>query len=186
MRGALLLLLLSNPCDGLFARPRASHRRGRSARFRLCMGPIIKLDRPLGIVFEEIEPGKPAGVRVKEITDGGNADLDGRVFVGDELVAVSAVLLKKEEGRLTVGGSGFTNWERQMLPALAMDFDTVMDAIGSNTGRYGYRNVAIEVRRTSNSLVQAKPRRRGTSSGDTDGAVEDDGTYPIRAPKDNF
>ena len=55
------------------------------------MGPIIKLNRPLGIVFEEIEPGLPAGVRVKEITDGGNADLDGRVFVGDELVAVSGL-----------------------------------------------------------------------------------------------
>ena len=149
------------------------------------MGPIIKLDRPLGIVFEEIEPGQPAGVRVKEITDGGNADLDGRVFVGDELVAVSAVLLKNE-GRLTVGGSGFTNWERQMVPALAMDFDTVMDAIGSNTGRYGYKNVAIEVRRTTSSLVQAKPRRLGNSDGDADDAADGDGLYPIRAPRDNF
>ena len=69
-----------------------------------------------------------------------------------------------------------------MIPALDMDFDTVMDAIGSNTGRFGYSDVAIEVRRTRDSLVRAKPRRA------VDGETEapDEGYYPVRAPQDNF
>ena len=73
------------------------------------MGPIIKLARPLGITFEEVEPNKPLGVRVASLVPGGSADRDGRVFVGDALVAVSGVILV-DEGRWTLGGSGFTNW----------------------------------------------------------------------------
>jgi hypothetical protein len=45
--------------------------------------------------------------------------------------------------------------------------------------RYGYRDVAIELRRTANSVVRAKPRRKADD--------DDDGyRYPVAAPEDKF
>lgn len=45
----------------------------------------VTLPVPLGIVFEEIEPGSNKGVIVASLIPGGNADKDGRVLVGDKV-----------------------------------------------------------------------------------------------------
>ena len=45
----------------------------------------VTLPVPLGIIFEETEPGSNKGVVVASLVPGGNADLDGRVLVGDKV-----------------------------------------------------------------------------------------------------
>jgi len=87
----------------------------------------VSLARPLGIVFEELgTAAAPRGVQVVEIQPDSNAARLGAVAVGDVLVGVSAVRY--------VGGEylGKARPERDMFPAEAMDFDTVVDAISSN------------------------------------------------------
>lgn len=92
----------------------------------------VRLPKPLGIVFEEVEVGKPAGVRVARVVEGSNADLNGRVCVGDELVSTSAVVFTDK-----FNSGSFSNWERQMVTCTKMEFDGIMAAIRSNDGRYG-------------------------------------------------
>ena len=46
----------------------------------------VRLPKPLGICFEEMSVGKPEGVVVANLVEGGNADLDGRILVGDRLI----------------------------------------------------------------------------------------------------
>ena len=69
----------------------------------------------------------------------GNAERDGRILVGDELVTCSAVILGGDSALVTIGRSSqYTNWKRELIPVSKMDFDAIMAAIGSNSGRYGY------------------------------------------------
>jgi hypothetical protein len=82
----------------------------------------VSLQKPLGIVFEEIEVGK--GVFVQELVEGGNAERSGKIQPGDILVAVTAVKI--------VGA----RWERRLIPARKFDFDTVVGAIGSNEEKW--------------------------------------------------
>ena len=87
----------------------------------------VSLARPLGIVFEELgPPNRPQGVKVIEVQPESNAAKDGGVGVGDVLVGVTAVRY--------IGGDylGKARPERDIFPADAMDFDTVVDAISSN------------------------------------------------------
>ena len=63
----------------------------------------VRLRRPLGIMFEETNPGKAEGVVVADLVEDGNAWKDGRVFVGDRLAKVSAVILGGESALVTVG-----------------------------------------------------------------------------------
>ena len=65
----------------------------------------VTLKTPLGIVFEEVEPGESKGVEVASLVDGGNADLDGRILVGDKLVSVSAVTMDKSNKPLIALGA---------------------------------------------------------------------------------
>ena len=91
----------------------------------------VRLRRPLGIMFEETNPGKAEGVVVSDLVEDGNAWKDGRVFVGDRLAKVSAVILGGESALVTVGGGKqYTNWERELVPCTKMDFDSIMAAIG--------------------------------------------------------
>mgnify|MGYP002880952693 CR=1 FL=1 len=62
----------------------------------------LKLRTPLGIGFEERTPGEPDGVEVAFLVEGGNAEQDGRICVGDYLLRCSAVIL----GGVRVGGGG--------------------------------------------------------------------------------
>jgi len=55
----------------------------------------ITLKSPMGIVFEEVEPGEPKGVAVASLSPLGNAAADGRMLVGDKLVSVSAAVMDK-------------------------------------------------------------------------------------------
>ena len=53
----------------------------------LRMDISITLRTPLGIVFEEAEPNSKRGVVVASLLPGGNAELDGRILVGDKVVS---------------------------------------------------------------------------------------------------
>ena len=89
--------------------------------------------KPLGIVFEEIEPGK--GVYVSDLVEGGNADIQGVIQKGDILVGVTAIKV--------VGAK----WERRMIPARDLSFDTVVGAIGSNEMKWGCEDVVLQFER---------------------------------------
>jgi hypothetical protein len=148
----------------------------------------VRLSKPLGIKFEEAEKGKPSGVRVAELIPGGNADLNGRVCVGDELVATSAVIFKDR----LFGSGGFTNWERQMVACIKMDFDSIMTAIGSNDGRYGCVDVVLKLRPTAQTVPRpfSPPAARQADDGvqwnAVDGVTKGKSSMPIRPPKDAF
>ena len=49
----------------------------------------VSLTRPLGIIFEEIEAGE--GVYVQDLVEGGLAERQGKIQVGDILVGITAV-----------------------------------------------------------------------------------------------
>lgn len=60
--------------------------------FKLPEGVVeVELERPLGIVFEEMVPYKPNGVKVAELVPGGNAEASGLIGVGDLLIAATGV-----------------------------------------------------------------------------------------------
>jgi len=60
----------------------------------------LTLKSPMGIVFEEVEPGEPKGVAVASLSPLGNAAADGRMLVGDKLVSVSAAVMDKSNAPL--------------------------------------------------------------------------------------
>ena len=95
----------------------------------------VSMTKPLGIVFEEIEAGK--GVVVQDIVEGGLAELQGKIHVGDVLVGVTAVKI--------VGAK----WERRLIPARKFDFDTAVGAIGSNQPKWGCDDVVLMFERPS-------------------------------------
>ena len=66
----------------------------------------VSLPKPLGIVFEEILPNAPKGVRVASLVEGGNAEASLiSIGIGDVLVGVTGVTLKGAKH------------ERQLVPA---------------------------------------------------------------------
>lgn len=94
----------------------------------------ISLQKPLGIGFEENDfPQR--GVKVNMLVGGGNAEKSRAVQVGDQLVGVTGVRL--------VGAKH----ERQMFDCSKWDFDTVVDAIGSNEDRFGCADVVLQFQR---------------------------------------
>lgn len=74
----------------------------------------VALPRPLGIAFEEVTPG--CGVLVDYVVEDGNAAASGKIEPGDVLIAVTAC---------KVFGA---RYERKLLPAKRLDFDTIMYA----------------------------------------------------------
>ena len=93
----------------------------------------ISLPKPLGIIFEEIEIGK--GVYVVDMVEDGNAERQGTVMKGDILIGVTAVKV--------VGAK----WERRLIPAKDLDFDTVVNAISSNEEKWGCTDVVLQFMR---------------------------------------
>jgi len=87
----------------------------------------VTLKRPLGLVLEEITPGR---IVVSEIIPGGNADKSGQVRVGDELVATSALVYttRQQYGEVAVRGGE----EIVRLAVRGESFKTVMAAISTN------------------------------------------------------
>ena len=98
----------------------------------------VTLCKPLGIQFEEDGPiiGK-SGVTAIGVLDGGNAAKDGTVQPGDKLVGVTAVKF--------IGAK----WERQMFDTRKWDFDTVVDAIGSNDEKFNIYDVILQFQRAT-------------------------------------
>ena len=95
----------------------------------------VALQKPCGIVFEELDPNFARGVKVLELVEGGNAAASGAVQAEDLLVGVSAVRF--------VGAK----FERNMYDATKMDFDTVVDAIGSNEEKWNCNEVFLQFKR---------------------------------------
>ena len=96
----------------------------------------VTLEKPLGIQFEEDGPnfGKN-GVSVIGVVDGGSAIKDGTVQEGDKLVGVTAIRFQGSK------------WERDMFDARKWDFDTVVDAIGSNEPKFECYDVVLQFKR---------------------------------------
>uniref|UniRef100_A0A7S1J6Z2 PDZ domain-containing protein n=1 Tax=Eutreptiella gymnastica TaxID=73025 RepID=A0A7S1J6Z2_9EUGL len=92
-----------------------------------CMRYKVTLKKPMGLVLEEDTNG---GIWVAEIVPEGNADKDGTVKVGDQLIATSAVVRTTEAkyGEATVYGGE----QRVRVPVLGEKFDTIMAAISTN------------------------------------------------------
>lgn len=94
----------------------------------------VRMAKPLGIVFEELEAGG-GGVYVAGLVEGGNAEAQGIIQEGDKLIGVTAIKV--------IGAK----WERRLLPCTAWDFDTVVGAIGSNDIKWGCDNVVLQFER---------------------------------------
>ena len=97
----------------------------------------ISMTKPLGIIFEEIDAGR--GVYVQDLVEGGLAERQGKIQLGDVLVAVTAVKV--------VGAK----WERRLIPARKFDFDTAVGAIGSNEPKWGCNDVILMFERPEES-----------------------------------
>ena len=100
----------------------------------------VILRRPLGLVFEEVVPDLPKGVRVCEVLEGGNAANCGTpIGVGDELVAATGVKIQGAK------------WERQLVGTQTLDFDTIMSCIGSNEEKWGCTDVVLHLKRAADT-----------------------------------
>jgi len=95
----------------------------------------VRLTKPLGVVFEEIDVGK--GLYVQDLVEGGNAAVEGTIQTGDILVGITAVKV--------VGAK----YERRLIPARNFDFDTMVGAVESNDPRFGIDDVILMVERPS-------------------------------------
>jgi len=95
----------------------------------------VALPRPLGVAFEEVTAGR--GVLVDYLVEDGNAAESGKIQPGDVLIAVTAC---------KVFGA---RYERKLLPAKNLDFDTIMAAIGSNEARWKCKDVVLQFMRPS-------------------------------------
>ncbi|KAG8463104.1 hypothetical protein KFE25_011101 [Diacronema lutheri] len=98
----------------------------------------VALPKPLGIEFEELDA---RGLKVIGVVAGGNAAKSGTIRVDDELVGVTAIRM--------VGAK----FERQMFACAKWDFDTVVDAIGSNSEKFGCEDVVLQFRRAATATA---------------------------------
>jgi hypothetical protein len=152
----------------------------------------VSLPKPLGIQFEEVSPGKPEGVVVAGLVEGGNAEANGRILVGDRLLRVSAVSFGGQSALVTIGsGQQYTSFKRELIPATSLDFDTIIAAIGSNEGRYGYSDVVLELQHTDESVPRAAPARvaskeEGVQWDAVSGTTNRGQSVPLRPPPDSF
>ena len=152
----------------------------------------VSLPKPLGIQFEEVAPGKPEGVVVAGLVEGGNAEANGRILVGDRLLRVSAVSFGGQSALVTLGsGQQYTSFKRELIPATSLDFDTIIAAIGSNEGRYGYSDVVLELRHTDESVPRATPTgvaspQEGVQWDAVSGTTNGGKSVPLRPPPDSF
>lgn len=95
----------------------------------------VELEKPLGVVFEEIDMGK--GLYVQDLVEGGNAERQGIIQQDDVLVGITATKV--------VGAK----YERRLIPARKFDFDTMVGAVESNAPRFGCESVILAFERPS-------------------------------------
>lgn len=90
------------------------------------------------------------------------------------------------------GGQQYTSVSRELIPCAKMDFETIMSAIQSNSGRYGYVDVVLELQHTAESVPRAVPPSARIDGGsgeeewDWGGTKVDGVSTPMRPGKDNF
>ena len=63
-----------------------------------------------------------------------------------------------------------------------MDFETVMNAIRSNSGRYGYKDVRLTFRRTEKSIPRSTETIKRVQAPDTEASSKPD--LPLRTGRD--
>lgn len=80
------------------------------------------------------------------------------------------------------GGGPKTNWTRKMIPVGKATFQTIMGAIGSNTGRWGYTDVRLTLRRTANSV----PRSTDTIKREGGRGAGEEKELPLATPRDEW
>ena len=101
----------------------------------------VALPMPLGINFED--NGYPkGGVKVIGLVEDGNAFKSGKIQVDDDLVGVTAIIVRGSK------------YERRMLPCSGneWDFERVVDAIKSNTRDFQCEDCIMQFRRDSGRL----------------------------------
>lgn len=95
-----------------------------------CSRYTVQLKKPMGLVLEQ--DSKTGNIFVVEIKPDGSAARDGRLSVGDQLIATSGVVYTRESdyGGATVKGG------QQVVRMLVLGetFKTVSAAIGSHPG----------------------------------------------------
>lgn len=101
---------------------------------------------PLGIVFEERDPVGFNGVVVTALTTGGAGERCGKIQIGDVLTKTSAV-------RIIPGSSKF---EIVNVDTTKLDFDTIVDAIGSNSEKFSCDRVSLTFERSRSEEGDAK------------------------------
>lgn len=89
----------------------------------------VRLQKPLGIVFEEIDAGR--GLYVQDLVEGGNAEIEGSIKPNDVLVGITAVKI--------VGAK----FERRLIPCRFFDFDTMVGAVSSNEPKWSCSDVIM-------------------------------------------
>ena len=113
----------------------------------------VLLQRPLGIGFaedgpnygkngvsvEQVVPGSNAakGAQIMMAVGGANKAVDGKVEVGDKLIGVTAIKF--------IGAK----WERCLFECRKWSYDTVVEAIGSNTEKFVSDYVILQFERPS-------------------------------------
>ena len=95
----------------------------------------VALPKPCGIVFEELDPNFARGASRCWNWSRAATPKSGAVQAEDLLVGVSAVRF--------VGAK----FERNVYDATKMDFDTVVDAIGSNEEKWNCNEVFLQFKR---------------------------------------
>lgn len=194
----LRLIFLATNAHALAVNSRAVHAAHRAGL--RCTSPRcnyqVRIPKPLGIAFEEVTPGGADGVVVAELIENGNADTDGRILVGDKLLRCSAVSFTGQSALVTLGaGTQFTSFKRDLIPCTQLDFETIMAAIGSNEGRYGYNDVVLELRHTDDSVPRSTGASGAVRPSSSTSAVEWDAakgttnggkSVPLKPPPDAF
>ncbi|KAG1663920.1 hypothetical protein FOA52_002236 [Chlamydomonas sp. UWO 241] len=110
------------------------------------VGTKVTLKMPTGLIFAQKGKGEP--VTVDEVVPGGAADKNGRIAVGDVLAACSAVVFKSGQSGAEGATAGhgdvlYDKWDRIMFPCAGNEFKVVMDALKSNSPRWGIRDVVL-------------------------------------------
>lgn len=91
----------------------------------------VQLQKPLGIVFEEVEADGRKGCFVSELVPDGNAEKAG-VGVGDLLLATTGVKVR---------GAKF---DRPLIQADNLDYETIIGAIQSNESGRGMNGPILQ------------------------------------------
>ncbi|GMH32925.1 hypothetical protein BSKO_00759 [Bryopsis sp. KO-2023] len=101
-----------------------------------CARYEVALNKPLGMV---LEADKENNIFVAEIVPGGNAEISGKISVGDQLISTSGMMYTKGQ---TYGETFVRGGEKVVqMNVMGESFDAVLAAISSNPVTMGVRLV---------------------------------------------